>query len=334
MKIKDIKGIRENTDLAKILSNTAWMVFDRVFILALNLFVSVRIANYYGALGYGSYQYAVNIIAVFEIVATFIDGRVVKKRYGKQAPEQVVQTATVLRVLLSGVSVAAGVAFAAVYGGDFEFTVMFLLLLLNMAAGSIKFGMANRFEYLLKSRKIVIASDIAVVAASCLQLIAVHYHRPVRTLALIALVSTVISIVIVYFQYRAEFGGGFRFSLDRASAREMLAESFPLALAGSCSVLYARCDSIMLGAMLTSAEVGIYSVSVSLINVVQIAIAPVRESVYPKMIRLYEEDRQGYERRYVQISSILTWIYIAGVAFSFLILPSFPQTSVPNICLK
>lgn len=321
MKIKDIKGIRANTDLAKILSNTAWMVFDRVFILALNLFVSVRIANYYGALGYGSYQYAVNIIAVFEIVATFIDGRVVKKRYGKQAPEQVVQTATVLRVLLSGVSVAAGVAFAAVYGGDFEFTVMFLLLLLNMAAGSIKFGMANRFEYLLKSRKIVIASDIAVVAASCLQLIAVHYHRPVRTLALIALVSTVISIVIVYFQYRAEFGGGFRFSLDRASAGEMLAESFPLALAGSCSVLYARCDSIMLGAMLTSAEVGIYSVSVSLINVVQIAIAPVRESVYPKMIRLYEEDRQGYERRYVQISSILTWIYIAGVAFSFLILP-------------
>lgn len=73
--------------------------------------------------------------------------------------------------------------------------------------------------------------------------------------------------------------------------------------------------------MLTTAEVGIYSVSVSLINVVQIAISPIRESVYPKMISLYENDRREYQRRYIQISSVLTWIYIVGVVFSLFILP-------------
>ncbi len=321
MKMDNRKKIRRDGDFVKILSNTAWMVFDRVFILALNLFVSVKIANYYGAMGYGSYQYAVNIIAVFEIVATFVDGRVVKQRYMNYEPELVMLTATAVRVFLSGISVILGLLFLLTYGGSFSFSVMFFLLLLNMAAGSIKFGMANRFEYLLKSKKIVIASDIAVVAASLLQLLAVHGHRPVHVLALIALISTLISIGIVFLQYRAEFGGHKGLRPDQNLAKEMIKESVPLALAGSCSVLYARCDSIMLGAMLTSAEVGIYSVSVSLINVVQIAIAPIRESVYPKLIHLYEENRPEYVRRYIQISSILTWIYIAGVSFSFVILP-------------
>ena len=91
MKMDNRKKIRRDGDFVKILSNTAWMVFDRVFILALNLFVSVKIANYYGAMGYGSYQYAVNIIAVFEIVATFVDGRVVKQRYMNYEPELVMR---------------------------------------------------------------------------------------------------------------------------------------------------------------------------------------------------------------------------------------------------
>lgn len=312
---------RSEGDLMRILSNTAWMVFDKVFILALNLIVSVRIANYYGALGYGSYQYAVNIIAVFEIAATFVDGRVVKRRYSHYEPETVMVTATAVRMLLSGIAVLAGILFLLLCGEDTEFFMIFALLLINMAAGSVKFGMANRFEYLLKSKKIVIASDVAVVAASFLQLAAVHFHRPVHILALIALISTVISILIIVVQYRVEFGRHQKIRPDRKLAREMFRESFPLALAGSCSVLYVRCDSIMLGAMLTSAEVGIYSVSVSLINVVQIVISPVRESVYPKMISLYENDRETYQKRYIQISSIMTWIYIAGVSFSFLVLP-------------
>lgn len=241
-----MKAIQKDSDFIKILANTAWMVFDKVFILALNLFVSVKIANYYGALGYGSYQYAVNIIAVFEILATFVDGRVVKKKYMNYEPELVVLTATAARIMLSGISVLIGILFILLYRADFEFSVMFLLLLLNMAAGSIKFGMSNRFEYLLKSKKIVIASDIAAVAASVLQLIAVYFHRPIRTLALIALVSTLISVAIVFFQYKAEFPDRRRLRPDRDILRGMLKESFPLALAGSCSVLYARCDSIML----------------------------------------------------------------------------------------
>ena len=66
----------KKTERRAILSNTAWMVFDKVFMLALSLLVTVRIANYYGSGGYGSYQYAVSIVALFEILVTFVDALV------------------------------------------------------------------------------------------------------------------------------------------------------------------------------------------------------------------------------------------------------------------
>lgn len=316
-----MRWMKKDSDFIKILSNTAWMVFDKVFLLALSLFVSVKIANYYGALGYGSYQYAVSIVAVFEIVTTFVDARVVKKKYLDHDSEVVVLTGTVARILLALLSVLGGCVFILLYQGGAQFNMVFMLLLLNMALGNVKFGMANRFEYLMKSKKVVIATDLAALTASVLQLIAVQYSWPLTALAMIALTSTAISLFIIWIQYRTDFGG-LRFTLlDRQLLKQLLKESFPLGIAGSCGVLYTRSDSIMLGAMMTSAEVGIYSISVSLITIVQIAIAPIRESVFPMLLNLYDTDRKQYEERYIQISSVMTWIYIAGVAFSFVVLP-------------
>jgi len=103
----------------------------------------------------------------------------------------------------------------------------------------------------------------------------------------------------------------------------LVLESSPLAIAASCSIIYSKCDSLMVGDLMSKDEVGIYDIAVKLIAVVQIAIAPIRESVYPKLIELYKKERERYVARYIQITSILTWVYIFGVAFSFLILPYF-----------
>lgn len=50
----------------RILSNTAWMVFDKVFVLLINLLVTLKVANHYGSSDYGSYQYIVGIIAKYQ----------------------------------------------------------------------------------------------------------------------------------------------------------------------------------------------------------------------------------------------------------------------------
>lgn len=320
----------EDNNIRRILSNTAWMLFDKVFIIILNLVVTVRIANYYGTSGYGTYQYAVNIVAIFEMFVTFIDSRVVKKKYVASNPKDVVLNATVSRVFFSGIAFFAGLFYILVNDETAEYNIIFFILLLNAIVINLRFGMQNRYEYLLKARKTIIASNIALTIGGVFQLIAVSLRLEIGIIAIITLFSSVICLLIVFVQYSIDFGTIFYTSFNWSMVKELVKESSPLAIAASCATVYSRCDSVMIGSMLSKSDVGIYAIAVKLINLVDVAIAPVRESVYPKMIELYSSDKKQYENKYIQITSIFTWIYIIGVSTSFIILPFAFKTLRPE----
>ena len=312
---------KKGSNLKRILANTGWMLFDKVFILILNLVVTIRIANYYGTLGYGTYQYAVSVVALFEVLVTFVDARVVKKRYTTENPEELVWNATITRLLFSVLSLIGGVVYLLFCGEKGDYHAIFFILLVNAILINLRFGMQNRYEYLLKSKKVIVASNIALTIGGVLQLVAVSLRLSILTIAVITAFSSLLSLTIVYIQYRKEFGRLIQGRFKKELVFGLVRESLPLAIAASCAIIYSRCDSIMIGNMLSKEEVGVYAIAVKLILVVQIGITPIRESVYPKLIELYGTDRKQYEDRYVQITSILTWVYIVGVSASFVVLP-------------
>ncbi len=297
------------------------MLFDKIFILILNLVVTVRIANYYGTLGYGTYQYAVSVAALFEVFVTFVDARVVKKRYTSENPEELVWNATITRLMFSVVSLTGGIIYLLFSGEKGDYYAVFLVLLVNVIIINLRFGMQNRYEYLLKSKKIIIAGNIALTIGGALQLLAVSLRWSILAIVAITAFSSFLSLTIVYIQYRKDFGRLIQGRYKKDIVFSLIRESLPLAIAASCAVIYSRCDSIMIGNMLSKEQVGVYAIAVKIIAVVQIGIAPVRESVYPQLIELYSSDRNEYARRYVQITAILTWIYIIGVLASFIVLP-------------
>lgn len=307
--------------IKKILSNTGWMLFDKVFILLLNLVVTVKIANHYGTSVYGTYEYAVSVVAIFEILVTLVDARVVKKRYETEDPNELVWNATITRLLFAFVSLVGGLVYLAFSNENGEYCLIFPILLVNAVILSLRFGMQNRYEYLLQSRKVIIASNIALTTGGLLQLFAVSMRLPIYVIAIITAISSFLSLVIVYVQYRNDFGRLIKGHYQKELMNRLIVESLPLAIASSCAIIYSRCDSIMVGNMLSKEDVGIYSIAVKLIIAVQIGIVPIRESVYPDLIQLYRNNREKYKKRYIQVTSILTWTYIIGVLFSFLILP-------------
>ncbi len=298
-----------------------WMLFDKFFILALNLVVTVKIANYYGSTDYGVYEYAVSVVAIFEILVTFVDGRVIKKRYVSEDAGKLVWTATITRLLFAFVSLIGGCVYLLLNDNNYDYKLIFFILLINAIVFNLRFGMQNRYEYLLKSKKVIIASNIALTIGGFLQLLAVHYHLPITYIAIITTLSSVICLSIVYFQYRTEFGCGFGNTIDKSLIKAILLESTPLAVAASCAIIYSRSGSIMIGNMLTKADVGIYAIAIKLITIVQIGIAPIRESVYPKLIELYNKDKKLYVTKYIQITAITSWLYIIIVLMSFVLLP-------------
>lgn len=311
----------------RVLSNTSWMVFDKVFVLLINLFITLKVANHYGSTDYGAYQYAMSIVTIIEVVVTLVDGRVLKKLYYHNDANAIVYTATISRLLFSLVSVLIGTLLLIFLNTDIKFKILFVALLLNAVLTNLRFGMSNRFEYLLESKKVVVAADLSLILGSILQLLAVKRNLSIIYIAVIAIITSTINLIIIFIQYRCQFKSSnmdtkitatkFDFNLLQI----MLKESFPLAIAASCATIYTRCDSVMIGSMMTTAEVGVYAIAAKLISVLSIILSPIRESVYPLLVNLYYENKVRYEHLYIEITSLLTWIYLCGAFISFLILP-------------
>ena len=70
-----------------------------------------------------------------------------------------------------------------------------------------------------------------------------------------------------------------------------------MAIAAAACVIYTRCDAVMLGMMLTTTEVGIYSISSKLVSTVQILILPIQTTVFVKMLE-WLKDKDKYEKNY------------------------------------
>ena len=90
-----------------------------------------------------------------EIFVTFVDGRVIKKRYITNNPDNLVFNATICRGIFSGGAVLIGLIFIFAARRGVQFSLMFSILLINSILVNLRFGMVNRFEYLLKSKKTV-----------------------------------------------------------------------------------------------------------------------------------------------------------------------------------
>ena len=134
---------KRNTGKA-VFKNIGWLIFDKIFILLMNLVVIFVIANYYGAKLYGLFQYATNIVLILEVIVQLIDSRIVKKQYKDENYNHVVCTVTLAKVFLSLIALFIGlvVMVLANRGSKFDFILIFLLI--DSIFKNLRFGMENR----------------------------------------------------------------------------------------------------------------------------------------------------------------------------------------------
>ncbi len=307
--------------LNKTLKNIIWMTYDRVFVLILNFFVTLVIANYYGKSIYGSYQYAISIVAIFGIFIEFNNARVLKKRFLSDDPDELVWNATVMSVIFSLITFFLGLIYSVLCKESLEYKWIFMILLFNSIILGLRFSMQSRFEFLLLSRKVILSSNIANIIGGLLQLLIVYLKKPIIYIAFIGSISAIINIIIIYFLYKKQFGKLISGKIKFGLIKQIFLESLPLSIGTACAIIYSKCDSVMIGNMISKSDVGVYSVALGFISVALIAIDPIRDSFYPRLIQLYNNDKNEYIKLYLKISAVLTWVSIIGILFSYIILP-------------
>lgn len=304
--------------MSKILKNIGWLIFDKIFILILQFFIGVKVANYYGSELFGIYNYIGAIIAFSSIFFELINPRVIKKYYTEENYNNIVFNTTFFRNSIAITLFIFSIVIKFFIKIDNISYLILIFLALDNILTTATIGIENYYEYRLEVQKIVISNNIVKVISYVLQYIGILLGYSIVMIPIVRCIGSLIRMFILKFLYKKNYMSSIKCFIDKNLISNIIKDSFFLWASFIAFLIYTQLDKIMLGEILGKKEVGVYSIGVQLSQIFAIIIAPIQTSLYPKMMSLYRENYEKYINFYLKSNFLITQIYMVGIVISII----------------
>lgn len=299
--------VEHRSGLLKIITNTGWLLFDRVFRMAVGLFVGVWVARYLGPEQFGAFNYAIAFVGLFSAIASLgLNGIVVRDVIRRPEEAEVTLGTAFVMQILGGLTALALTLVAVYYAKPGDTATMMMVVILGLSTTS---KASEVIKYWFESK--VQARSIVIVESSVFALISVLKVCLILTSAsLMAFVWLVLaeSLLIAAGLLGAYFLNGYRIANWRwqfERAQRLLADSWPLVLSGLAAMVYMRIDQIMLGQMRGDTEVGLFSAAVRISETCYIVPALIAGSVFPAIIEAKKHGEALYLSRLKKLFQLM-----------------------------
>ena len=311
-----------NNGIKKIINNIGWLIFDKVFILLLQFFVGVKIANYYGATLFGQYSYAISLVAFSNIFFELINSRVLKKYYTKNNFNILVFNTNFFKNSIAIILFFIPIIYKFFYKIDKTLFYLLILLCLDKILLTSTSGIENFFEYKLEAKRIVISNNIVKIISYFLQYICMILNKGIIFIAIVRCIGSLIRVIILKYQYNSSYLGKLEnksVKLDIKLIVKIIDESKYLWFSFVSFLIYTQTDRLMINHYLGVEEVGVYTIGMQLSNILAILIGPIQNSLFPKFLELYRNDYQKYYNFYKLTNTIITQFYLIITLISIIV---------------
>lgn len=311
-----------NNGIKKIINNIGWLIFDKVFILLLQFFVGVKIANYYGATLFGQYSYAISLVAFSNIFFELINSRVLKKYYTKENFNILVFNTNFFKNSIAIILFFIPIIYKFFYKIDNTLFYLLILLCLDNILMTATSGIENFFEYKLEAKRIVISNNIVKIISYFLQYICMILNKGIIFIAIVRCIGSLVRVIILKHQYNSSYLGKLEnksVKLDIKLIVKIIDESKYLWFSFVSFLIYTQTDRLMINHYLGVEEVGVYTIGMQLSNILAILIGPIQNSLFPKFLELYRNDYQKYYNFYKLTNTIITQFYLIITLISIIV---------------
>ena len=272
--------------LQAALSNTGWLLADKILRMSVGLFVWVWIARSLGPEQFGLWNFVTAFTALFCAFATLgLDGIVVRELVkNPERQNDLLGSAFVLKFIGGVISLLiALLAISLVRSGE-----TLTLWLVGLSAAGFIFQSVNvidfYFQAKVQSRYTVYAASGAFVLMTLVKIFLLLTSAPLIAFAWAGLGEIALTAIFLLVAYRFNHHNMREWRYDGRVARELLRASWPLILSGLAIMIYMRIDQIMIGQMLGDKEVGLYSAAVRISEVWYFIPMAIVSSVFPAII--------------------------------------------------
>lgn len=314
----------DQPDIARIFHNTAWLFAERLVRAGLTLFVSVWLARYLGAAGYGIYSYAFSVIALFSSLASAgLEDLVVRDLV--KAPERRGEIiGTTFGIKLTCGILAGGLAVGTIVWARPDEPL--LLQVTAIAACGFLFEafetLAIWFQSQTQSKYAVVAKSGSLILINLVKIGLLLSFATIHAFAWVALVESMLvaTALTTIYRFKGNVIRHWRFNPSYAGA--LLRECWPLALSGVVLVAYGRLAQLMMGGMRGNEAVGIYSAASRISEAWSFIPLAIITSTYPSLVRSKGTQPELYARRLQTLcNAIVTLAVAVAIPMTFLATP-------------
>jgi O-antigen/teichoic acid export membrane protein len=318
--MSDAEESDSSSFLDEIIGHSSIVLLGRVTELGIKFTATVLLARYLGQTGFGSISLALSVMMVGSTLSMAgLNSGVARflPRYETLTQKgQVVSTATKIVILLSGL--VAGAIYTGSYVYNFGLRSEDLEVIRVLAAAIPLFALVKLLWGVFQGEKL---SDNYIITKSIL--------FPIFRLSFLAIAAIVgmgvlglayaqvlayasVIIIGVYLLIRdAKTILLNSITFEFSKARELLAFSSPLVLAGAMNMIYSQTDTILLGVLSTTSEVGTYNVVYPLAMLMFVVQSSLGFIFLPLLSEKHvsgigKEVKESY-RQIVQFTAVLTF---------------------------
>lgn len=272
--------------LQKIIGNTGWQFADNIVRMGVGLLIGIWVARYLGPGKFGMLSYALAFVSLFSPLAALgLDDIVVRNLVRDPAcRDETLGTAFLLKLAGGTISFAAAIAtiFVLRPADDLSHGLVAIV-----AAGAV-FQAFHAIEFWFNSqvqaKYVAIARNVAFLAGALGKVGLILIGAPLLAFAWIGLFEVVAGSMGLAIAYRSHGHHLRRWQGRLVRAKALLKDSWPLIFSCIVIMIYLRIDQVMLGEMVGSEEVGVYSVAVRLAEVWLFVPTAVYWSVLPGLV--------------------------------------------------
>jgi O-antigen/teichoic acid export membrane protein len=307
--------------LQMALSNAGWLLADKSLRMGVGLIVGVWIARYLGPQKYGLLNYSIAFAALFGAFATLgLDGIVIREL--AKYPERkdiLLGSAFVLKILGAFVAVFAAILSISIIKVGESLTIW----LVSIAAVGFIFQSINVIDFFfqskVRSKYTVIAANVAFLLITLVKLALLTYSAPLIWFAGAGLGEIVLSMAFLLVAYRVDHNHIRSWRYDHRTANELIRNSWPLIFATFALIIQARIDTVMLGDMINSQEVGQFSVAMRIFEVFSFVPMVIVSTLSPHVAKAKAVGEALYFKRLLEVyrAMTITFLLIAIPIFFF-----------------
>ena len=330
MKVKFLKFIYNKFDFffkyKQLAENFTWLFIDKLFRIFISVVVGAWVARYLGPTEYGIYAYASAAIALVASFATLGLQQIVVREMVKNPSKEykIIITSFVLQLISSSIVCFATIIFF----NNFINETQTVKIIVSIFAFSVIFKSSDTvrywFEAKVQSKYIVWCENIVFVIISLIKIILILLNYDLIYFALVFLFESILIFFALIFLFLYKNNAKNYVFPSITQSIELIKFSWPEIFAGLVLMVQARIDQVMIANLMTSKDVGYYSVSLMIIEGLCFLPMILLSTLTPKIIDSRKISKQLYKENLINFYRMNVFIFI----ITFLPIIFFAKTIV------